>query len=229
MMALQGERQSCHSASVWAGGLPPALGTHSNKCVHQIVRKTIKTSQDQKPHIVCAMCVWSSIHGSTPCWAGERGTGYGISGGISGARLGHDSAVSGMTGGVRRNPLLSGTSSIPGTALLSRLRSPNTYDENNRDLIQPILQALCAQGSINHEKVHLNCQLIEDLACNHCRAPPEIPQIKLQISDQLKLAQLSKNLFWKMLLLELLFKTSAEWKPPQPLWESLAWNTLSQR
>lgn len=48
-------------------------------------------------------------------------TGHGISGGISGARLGRDSAVSGMTGGVRRNPLLSGTSSIPGTALLNHL------------------------------------------------------------------------------------------------------------
>lgn len=51
---------------------------------------------------------------------GVEATGHGISGGISGARLGHDSAVSGMTGGVLRNPLLSGTS-IPGPALLNHL------------------------------------------------------------------------------------------------------------
>lgn len=63
----------------------------------------------------------------------------------------------------------------------------------------------------------INFQLTEDLASNHCRALPEIPQIKLQISDRLKLTQLSKNiLLRKMLLLELLFKTSAEWKSPSP-------------
>lgn len=62
------------------------------------------------------MHVQSSMHSHLVLGRGVEATGHGI----SGAGLGYDSAVSGITGGGLRNPLLSGTF-IPGTALLNHL------------------------------------------------------------------------------------------------------------
>lgn len=94
------------------------------------------------------MLVESSTHSHSVLARRGEDTGHGISGGISGATW----------------PWLSclwndwrNTQKSPGTALVNHLWLPNAFDDN-KDLtqnLQPILQALSAQGSIHHHKVQL--------------------------------------------------------------------------
>lgn len=165
-------------------GTLPQLWAQTPRNVKQWEKQTKKyITGSQTPRCSCKVPSTATL-----CWPGEGRT-------LAMAfleefleQLGHDSAVSGMTGGTLRNPLelLLWTISDYQMHLMTRTR---------------IWHRICSQffkhwvHKAASTTTKFNFQTTEDPARNHCRALPEISQIKLQISDQLKLTQLSKDLF----------------------------------